>query len=155
MSVFADKAQQGFAKLRGPDIVESPSDIQSHIMPESFEPVKDCLDKWKQVHLFLCDFVELLIVNNRSEFVIFLFKEKRGSPRGMSTVDAFGCQVFINPFPKFCTVGFWHQVELGTIRLSSFLKLNVKVHTRSVQRENIEVLLPEYLQKHSCPIGGG
>src|SRR6202045_2106340 len=152
MYVFTDEGQQGFAKPGGSDIVEPPLDIQLCVVPESLELVEDCPDEQKWISLFLCDLVELLVINDRPEFVIFLLEEKRGGPRGVSMVDASSCQVFIDPFLKFHTVGFWHWVELGMIRLSSIFKLDVEVHTRSVRRENIEVLLSKYLQKHGCPI---
>ena len=62
--------------LGGSDIVEPSLDIQLCVVPESLESVKDCPDKQEQIGLFLHDLVELLVVNNRPEFVIFFFEEK-------------------------------------------------------------------------------
>jgi len=154
MTVFANEGQQLFGGPGGLDIVEAPSDIQLREVPESFEPVEDFPDKGERIGFLLRNLIKLLIVNNRTEFVIFLLEEEWRSPGGMSTVDVSSCQVFIDPFPKFCMVGFRHWVELGTIRPSSFLKLDVEVHTGSVWRENVEVLLSEDLQKSDCPVGG-
>ena len=75
MTVFADEGQQCFTKLGGPDIVESPPDIQLHEILESLEPIKDFSDEWEWASLFLRDFVECFVINNRLEFVIFLFEE--------------------------------------------------------------------------------
>src|ERR1700730_1816930 len=72
----------------------------------------------------------------------------------MSSVDTSGSQVLINPFPEFHMVGLWHQIKLGAVGLSSILKLNVKVHSGSVQGKDIEIFLSENFWENSCPVRG-
>ena len=91
MSIFTDKAQQSFTALGGSDIVKPSPDIQLCVVLESLELVQDCPNKWEQIGLFLCDLVEFLVINDRPEFVIFFFKEKRQSPRGVSMVNVSSC----------------------------------------------------------------
>ena len=76
MTVFTDEGQQCFTKFGSPDIVESPPDIQLHEISESLESIEDFSDEREWVGLFLHDFVECLIVNDRLEFVVFFFEEK-------------------------------------------------------------------------------
>ena len=76
MTIFTDEGQQCFTELGSPDIVESSPDIQFCKVLESPEPIEDFLDEWEWVSLFLRDFVECFVINNRPEFVIFLFEEK-------------------------------------------------------------------------------
>ena len=130
-------------------------DIQFHVVPESFELVEDHLDKWKWVCLFPHDLVELLVVNNRPEFVIFFFEEKQRGPGGMSMINSSSGQVFIDPFLELHVVGLWHWIELGMIWLSSILKLDVKVHPGSVQGKDIKIFLPENIWENGCPVRGG
>ena len=51
-------------------------------------------------------------------------------------------------------IGPWHWIKLRVVRFSSIFKFNIEVHTGSVWRENVEVLLSEDLQKSDCPVGG-
>ena len=76
MTIFTDEGQQCFTKFGGPDIVESLPDIQLREISESPELIEDFSDEWEWVSLFLRDFVECFVINNRPEFVIFLFEEK-------------------------------------------------------------------------------
>src|ERR1700731_4274232 len=120
MTVFTDEGQQCFTKFGGLDIIESPLDIQLCEISESPESVEDFSDEREWVSLFLRDLVECLVVNDRPEFVIFLFEEKWRSPGGVSLVNVSSSQIFVDPFPEFRTVGSWHRVELGLMRNGSF-----------------------------------
>src|ERR1700731_1002930 len=115
MTVFTNEGQQLFGGPGGLDIVEALSDIQLREVLESFEPVEDFPDKGEWIGFLLRNLIKLLIVNNRTEFVIFLLEEEWRSPGGMSMIDASGCQVLVDPFPEFCTIGLWHGVELGSV----------------------------------------
>ena len=76
MTVFTNEGQQGLTKLGGPDVIKSSPDIQLREILESPEPIKDFSDEREWVSLFLHDFVECFVINNRAELVIFLFEEK-------------------------------------------------------------------------------
>ena len=76
MAIFANEGQQLFGGPGSSDIVEAFSDIQFREVPESFEPIKDFSDKREQIGFLLRNLIKLLIVNNRSEFVIFLLEEE-------------------------------------------------------------------------------
>src|ERR1700730_16645385 len=73
----------------------------------------------------------------------------------MSSVDTSSGQVLIKPLLEFHTVGFWHWIKLGTVRLSSILEFDVEVHPRSVQGKDIEIILSKNFQENGCPVGGG
>ena len=121
MTVFADEGRQCFAKFGGLDIIESLLDIQLCEISESPEPIEDFPNEQKWVGFLLRDLVECLVVNDRSEFVIFLLEEEGQSPGRVSMINSSGCQVFVNPLPEFCVIGSRHGVELRMVGLGSFL----------------------------------
>ena len=70
----------------------------------------------------------------------------------MSSVDMSGCQIFIDPLLELRMIGLQHQVKLGMVWFSTIFKLNVKIYSGPVQRENIEVFLSENLWEYDCPV---
>ena len=76
MTIFTDEGQQSLTKLGGPNVIKASSDIQLREISEPLELIEDFSDEREWVSLFLHDFVECLIVNDRPEFVIFFFEEK-------------------------------------------------------------------------------
>ena len=96
-------------------ILLKPFQTSNFVKYQSFEPVEDFPDKGERIGFLLHNLIKPLIVNNRTEFVIFLLEEEWRSPGGMSTVDVSSCQVLVDPLPEFCMVGLWHGIELGSV----------------------------------------